>query len=129
MPFQTKTSTRENCILEIPSNRTEGILLYHSSDLTKLLLCFGIIDTIDELHSLSEREIGPVDTFGSVEIIWMKDLIEDASLGLRIVVGRERGMVITSLGTIRSTHHAVVGGVMVVMDEAVVVHLGCVLED
>jgi hypothetical protein len=114
-PLQTQSCTREHGIFKVPTDRRQRVLLHHSSDLLQFLQRFGIVNLVHERNSLTDWEISPVDTLGSVAVVWMKKVVENSLLVLRVVGIWVRGMIVTSLRAVRYAHDSLVGGIMVLV--------------
>ncbi len=115
LPFETETSTREDGILEVPGNGAQRVVGEHSPDHSQFLLGLSVVDAVHEGDSLSDGKISPVDSLGRVHIIWAKEIVEDLGLAIGILGVGQRGVVIASLGTVRSAYHAHVGWIMVLV--------------
>jgi hypothetical protein len=115
IPLQTQSRTGQDGILEVPGDRCQRISLCHSSNCLQLLCGFGIVDLVYERNSLANWKIGPVDTLGSVVVVWVEKIVEDSLLVLRIMSVWVRGMIVTSLRAVRHADHCLVGGIMVLV--------------
>jgi hypothetical protein len=122
--FEAKTSTWNDSISEIPSNRGQRIFFHHLPDRSQFLLGFLMIYSSIESKLLSKWKIGPVDTLWSVSIIGVDKLLQNIGLVLSWRRALEMNVVITSLRAVRSTDDAHVRGVMMLMvSEIGLVHL------
>lgn len=86
LPFQTKTSTRNHASAEVMANGSKRVILEHVPEVAGFGLCFLCVDLSNKLDPLANGQVGPVGSFGSIEIIWMKQSVEDTSLVLAHVL-------------------------------------------
>lgn len=82
LPFQTKTGTRDHASAEVMANWSKRVVLEHVPEVAGFGLCFLCIDLSNEPDPLANGQVGPVGSFGSVEIIRVKQGVENTSLVL-----------------------------------------------
>ena len=91
LPLETKTSTGDDHVSEVVSNRFQRVPLGHCPDVAQFAPSFLAIICGDELDALHERHIGPVDAIGIVAVIRLDQIVEDLLLiighGMDWVVG------------------------------------------
>ncbi len=108
-------------MFEIPAQRAQGIALEHSPKGAEFGSGLLVVDLRDEAQSLTEGQVGPVDALGGVEVGGLEEIVEELPLPLRVVVVRERFVVVSRLGAMRGTDDAHIGRVMTYV---VVKHVG-----
>lgn len=86
LPFQTKTGTRNHASAEVMTDWSKRVVLEHVPEVAGFGLCFLCIDLSNKLDPLANGQVGPVGSFGSVEIIGVKQGMEDTSLVLAHVL-------------------------------------------
>jgi len=103
--LEAETSAGEDGIVNVPRDRAEGISLHHLANLAELLLCFFIVDLVDECQALLERQICPVNAVVGVAIVWMSQVAEDGTLILGVGRRVARRIVVVLIAGVRAVRN------------------------
>lgn len=76
-PFETETGTRDHVVPEVLANGAKRVLLEHLPKFAKLPLGFLSINVGHKLDALANGHISPVSTVCIVQIIRVKQSVED----------------------------------------------------
>lgn len=100
IPFQTNTSTGNDGVAKVIHHWREGVLLDLGPESRPLTATFLVVDRGDELDTLPNGQIGPVDTLCRVAVIGTKEAIEAL---LFIGVHLSKILLAVHVGSVRST--------------------------
>lgn len=78
--LQTKTSTGDDSIAEIPRNGRQRVFLHHGPDGAQLLAGSLAVDGRDEFDALANRQISPVGAIRGVAVVGTGNVGEDTLL-------------------------------------------------
>lgn len=115
IPFEAQTSTWQNCILEVPSNWAQGILFDHISGGSQFLRSFSPVDLSIKGQLFAKWEVCPICSLGGVGVVGIDQALQDFGLVALQWGADDGGMAIAGFRIMRSTEHALVGWIMVVM--------------
>jgi hypothetical protein len=114
--FETETGTGKDGIAEVPADRSERVLLHHTTNGLELRHCLFVLRVVDKGESLGEGKVGPVDSLLGVQVIRVGEVAEDLTLVIRRgVANRVVLRLITGLRTVRDGHLPDIGVMMLVV--------------